>query len=51
MIDKDRGKKLKMEGPYVLNKVGRLGGSVVIQDIHTGRKKGRYSCREERWYR
>ena len=45
VVDKDKGRKLetRWEGPYKVKKVGRSGVSVTLEDIHTGRTKGRYS--------
>ena len=45
IVDKDKGRKLetKWEGPYVVERVGYSGVSVVLHDLLTDKRKGRYS--------
>ena len=44
VVDKDKGRKLetKWEGPYVVERVGYSGVSVVLYDLLTDKRKGRY---------
>ena len=44
-VDKDKGKKLepKWEGPYLVQRLARSKVSALLDDIHTGKHKGRYS--------
>ena len=45
VVDKDKGRKLetKWEGPYVVERVGYSRVSVVLYDLLTDKRKGRYS--------
>ena len=51
-IDKDKGKKLepKWEGPYRVPKVTNSGVSVLLEDLCTGRKMGRYAVDDIKTY-
>lgn len=45
VIDKEKGRKLepRWEGPYLLVKVAKEGVSGFLQDLKTGKVKGKYA--------
>ena len=51
-VIKDKGKKLetRWEGPYKVTRVTKSGVLVILEDLCTGMKKGRYAIDDAKFY-